>query len=384
MALQSVCAAGLARLALFAEIAMAVTEQALLEALKQVVDPLTGTDFVSTKAVRKVQISPELVRFELELGYPAKSLEEGLRAALVAAAHTVPGVAAVQVDIHTKIVAHAVQRGVQLLPGVKNIVAVASGKGGVGKSTTAVNLALALAAEGARVGLLDADIYGPSVPMMMGISGKPASADGKTMEPLENYGVQVMSIGFLVAADEAMIWRGPMATQALEQLLRQTNWKDLDYLVVDMPPGTGDIQLTLSQRVPMTGAVIVTTPQDIALLDAKKGIRMFEKVGVPILGIVENMAVHVCSNCQHVEHIFGADGGRKLAQDYQADYLGALPLAMQIRLQADSGTPTMVADPQGAVAAIYRDVALKLAVAIAAKNKDFSGKFPSIKISKDT
>jgi len=290
----------------------------------------------------------------------------------------------VQVDIHTKIVAHAVQRGVQLLPGVKNIVAVASGKGGVGKSTTAVNLALALAAEGARVGLLDADIYGPSVPMMMGISGKPASADGKTMEPLENYGVQVMSIGFLVAADEAMIWRGPMATQALEQLLRQTNWKDLDYLVVDMPPGTGDIQLTLSQRVPMTGAVIVTTPQDIALLDAKKGIRMFEKVGVPILGIVENMAVHVCSNCQHVEHIFGADGGRKLAQDYQADYLGALPLAMQIRLQADSGTPTMVADPQGAVAAIYRDVALKLAVAIAAKNKDFSGKFPSIKISKDT
>jgi ATP-binding protein involved in chromosome partitioning len=302
----------------------------------------------------------------------------------LAAAHTVPGVVAVQVDIHTKIVAHAVQRGVQLLPGVKNIVAVASGKGGVGKSTTAVNLALALAAEGARVGLLDADIYGPSVPMMMGISGKPASADGKTMEPLENYGVQVMSIGFLVAADEAMIWRGPMATQALEQLLRQTNWKDLDYLVVDMPPGTGDIQLTLSQRVPMTGAVIVTTPQDIALLDAKKGIRMFEKVGVPILGIVENMAVHVCSNCQHVEHIFGADGGRKLAQDYQADYLGALPLAMQIRLQADSGTPTMVADPQGAVAAIYRDVALKLAVAIAAKNKDFSGKFPTITVSKST
>ena len=384
MALQSVCAVRLARLALFAEIAMAVTEQALLEALKQVVDPLTGTDFVSTKAVRKVQISPELVRFELELGYPAKSLEEGLRAALLAAAHTVPGVVAVQVDIHTKIVAHAVQRGVQLLPGVKNIVAVASGKGGVGKSTTAVNLALALAAEGARVGLLDADIYGPSVPMMMGISGKPASADGKTMEPLENYGVQVMSIGFLVAADEAMIWRGPMATQALEQLLRQTNWKDLDYLVVDMPPGTGDIQLTQSQRVPKTGAVIVTTPQDIALLDAKKGIRMFEKVGVPILGIVENMAVHVCSNCQHVEHIFGADGGRKLAQDYQADYLGALPLAMQIRLQADSGTPTMVADPQGAVAAIYRDVALKLAVAIAAKNKDFSGKFPTITVSKST
>jgi Mrp family chromosome partitioning ATPase len=210
----------------------------------------------------------------------------------------------VSVNVNVKIVAHAVQRGVALLPGVKNVVAVASGKGGVGKSTTAVNLALALATEGARVGLLDADIYGPSIPMMMGIDGKPESTDGQTMEPMENYGVQVMSIGFLVPADEAMIWRGPMATQALEQLLRQTNWKDLDYLIVDMPPGTGDIQLTLSQKVPMTGAVIVTTPQDIALLDARKGIKMFEKVSVPILGIVENMAVHVCSQCGHVEHIF--------------------------------------------------------------------------------
>jgi ATP-binding protein involved in chromosome partitioning len=283
-----------------------------------------------------------------------------------------------------KIIPHAVQRGVQLLPNVKNIVAVASGKGGVGKSTTAVNLALALAAEGARVGVLDADIYGPSIPMMMGISGKPESADGKTMEPLENYGVQVMSIGFLVAQDEAMIWRGPMATQALEQLLRQTNWQDLDYLIVDMPPGTGDIQLTLSQRVPMTGAVIVTTPQDIALLDAKKGIKMFQKVGVPILGIVENMAVHVCSNCGHVEHVFGADGGKTMAAEYGMDYLGALPLSMQIRVQADSGEPTVVADPQGEVAGIYRAVARQVALSIAAKNRDFSSKFPSIKISKDT
>jgi ATP-binding protein involved in chromosome partitioning len=281
-------------------------------------------------------------------------------------------------------VAHAVQRGVQLLPGVKNIVAVASGKGGVGKSTTAANLALALAAEGAAVGLLDADIYGPSQPMMMGIDRKPESLDGKTMEPLVNHGVQVMSIGFLVNQDEAMIWRGPMATQALEQLLRQTNWKDLDYLIVDMPPGTGDIQLTLSQRVPMTGAVIVTTPQDIALLDARKGIKMFEKVGVPILGIVENMAVHVCSNCGHAEHIFGEGGGRRMAQDYAMDYLGALPLDIRIRLQADSGQPTVVADPQGEVAQIYTEVARRVAAKIAQQSKDFSSKFPTISVSKST
>jgi ATP-binding protein involved in chromosome partitioning len=243
---------------------------------------------------------------------------------------------------------------------------------------------LALAAEGAKVGLLDADIYGPSQPMMMGIEGRPESSDGQTMDPLENYGVQVMSIGFLVDQDEAMIWRGPMATQALEQLLRQTNWKSLDYLIVDMPPGTGDIQLTLSQRVPMTGAVIVTTPQDIALLDAKKGIKMFQKVGVPILGLVENMAVHVCTNCGHIEHIFGSDGGKKLASKDGMDYLGALPLNMQIRLQADSGKPTVVADPDGEVAGIYKAVARQVAVKIAAKAKDFSSKFPSIKISKET
>ena len=289
---------------------MTVTVQALQDAIQGVIDPNTGKDFVSTKAVKNLSVSGGDVAFDVELGYPAKSQVASLRAALIAAAKGVAGVGNVSVNVTSHIVAHAVQRGVQLLPGVKNIVAVASGKGGVGKSTTAVNLALALAAEGARVGLLDADIYGPSLPMMMGLQGRPESADGKTMEPLENHGVQVMSIGFLVDGDQAMIWRGPMATQALEQLLRQTNWKDLDYLIVDLPPGTGDIQLTLSQRVPMTGAVIVTTPQDIALLDAKKGIKMFEKVGVPILGIVENMAVHVCSNCGHVEHIFGADGGK--------------------------------------------------------------------------
>jgi len=363
---------------------MTVTEQDLKEALKGVVDPNTGRDFVSTKALKNLSISGGDVAFDVELGYPAKSQISALRQALIAAAKSVAGVANVSVNVTTKITAHAVQRGVQLLPGVKNIVAVASGKGGVGKSTTAVNLALALASEGARVGLLDADIYGPSIPMMMGINGRPESTDGQTMDPLENYGVQVMSIGFLVAQDEAMIWRGPMATQALEQLLRQTNWNDLDYLVVDMPPGTGDIQLTLSQKVPMTGAVIVTTPQDIALLDARKGIKMFEKVGVPILGIVENMAVHVCSNCGHAEHIFGADGGKKMAADYNMDYLGALPLAMHIRVQADGGKPTVVSEPDSDVAGLYKAVARKVALAIAAKNKDFSSKFPSIKISKET
>ena len=363
---------------------MAVTEQGLLAALTSVQDPHTGQDFVSTRALRNVQIHGGDVAFDVELGYPAKSLLPELRRSLVAAAKGVAGVENVSVNITTKVVAHAVQRGVQLLAQVKNIIAVASGKGGVGKSTTAANLALALAAEGASVGVLDADIYGPSQPMMMGINRRPESDDGKTMEPLENYGVQVMSIGFLVDQDEAMIWRGPMATQALEQLLRQTNWKDLDYLIIDMPPGTGDIQLTLSQRVPMTGAVIVTTPQDIALLDAKKGIKMFEKVGVPILGIVENMAVHVCSNCGQVEHIIGADGGKKMAADYGMDYLGALPLDMSIRLQADSGKPTVVADPDGEVAQIYKKVARDVAVKIAQQAKDFSSKFPTISISKNT
>jgi len=360
------------------------TPQDLLSALQTVIDPNTGKDFVSTKQLKNLSVEGGHVSFDVELGYPAKSQIPALRSALMAAAQGVTGVESVSVNVTVNIVAHTAQRGVALLSQVKNIVAVASGKGGVGKSTTAVNLALALAAEGAKVGLLDADIYGPSQPMMMGIQGRPESEDGKTMEPMENYGVQVMSIGFLVNQDEAMIWRGPMATQALEQLLRQTNWKELDYLIVDMPPGTGDIQLTLSQRVPMTGAVIVTTPQDIALLDAKKGVKMFEKVGVPILGLVENMAMHVCTNCGHVEHIFGADGGKKMAAEYGMDYLGALPLNMQIRVQADSGKPTVVADPEGDMALIYKAMARQVAVKIAAKAKDFSSKFPSIKISKDT
>ncbi|MEW6097873.1 MAG: iron-sulfur cluster carrier protein ApbC [Pseudomonadota bacterium] len=363
---------------------MAVTEQALLDALRGVVDPNTGKDYVSTKALRNLRIEGGDVSFDVELGYPAKSQVAALRKALIAAARSVPGVENVSVQIATRIIAHAVQRGVQLLPNVKNIIAVASGKGGVGKSTTAVNLALALAAEGARVGILDADIYGPSQPMMMGIDARPESTDGQTMEPLENYGVQVMSIGFLIEPDNPMIWRGPMATQALDQLLRQTNWRDVDYLIVDMPPGTGDIQLTLSQRVPLTGAVIVTTPQDIALLDARKGLKMFEKVGVPILGVVENMAVHVCSKCGHAEHIFGAEGGKRMAAEYGVDYLGALPLNLSIREQTDSGRPTVVSEPDGEIAALYKEVARKVAVKVAERAKDYSAKFPTITISKGT
>ncbi|MDR2335909.1 MAG: iron-sulfur cluster carrier protein ApbC [Burkholderiaceae bacterium] len=363
---------------------MAITEQGLMEALAHVRDPYSGKDYVTSRAVRNVTISGDDVAFDVEIGYPAKSLVPELRQQLVAAAKNIPGVENVSVNIVSKIIAHTVQRGVQLLPGVKNIIAVASGKGGVGKSTTAVNLALALAAEGANVGLLDADIYGPSQPLMTNTSGKPESLDGKLMEPKRSMGLQINSIGFLVDEEQAMIWRGPMASQALEQLIMQTRWQDLDYLVVDMPPGTGDIQLTMSQKVPLTGAVIVTTPQDIALLDAKKGINMFQKVNVPILGLVENMAVHICTNCGHAEHIFGADGGRKMAEKFGIDYLGALPLAMSIREQADSGKPTVVADPEGDVAKTYKSIARSVAVKIAQQAKDFSSKFPTITVSKNT
>jgi ATP-binding protein involved in chromosome partitioning len=363
---------------------MTLRQETIIQALQKVTDPHTGQSIGRGKAVKQLELNNGSVKLTIELGYPAKTQHTMLSQLVVDALQSIEGVHEVQVNLTHQIAAHAVQRGVQLLPGVKNIVAVASGKGGVGKSTTAANLALALAAEGASVGLLDADIYGPSMPMMLGIAGRPETNDGKTMEPMRNYGLQVMSIGFLVDADQAMVWRGPMATQALDQLLRQTRWQDLDYLIVDMPPGTGDIQITLSQRVPMTGAVIVTTPQDIALIDAVKGIGMFDKVGVPILGIVENMAVHVCSQCGHAEHIFGSEGGKKLAQSKGVDYLGAMPLALQIREQADSGKPTVVAEPDGALAQQYLALARKVAASIASKNKDFSTKFPTITVSKDT
>jgi ATP-binding protein involved in chromosome partitioning len=359
---------------------MAISETDVQASLRALNDPNTGRDFVSGKSVRKVQIDGNNVAVDLMLAYPARSQHEALRKLVTQQLATLPGAGKIAVNISHKVASHAVQRGVKLIPGVKNIIAVASGKGGVGKSTTAVNLALALAAEGAQVGVLDADIYGPSQPTMLGIAGRPESKDGKTLEPLEAYGVQAMSIGFLIDVDTPMVWRGPMVTQALEQLLRDTNWRDIDYLIVDLPPGTGDIQLTLAQKVPVTGAVIVTTPQDIALIDARKGLKMFEKVSVPIVGIVENMAVHICSKCGHAEHIFGEGGAERMCRDYKVPFLGSLPLDIRIRENADSGRPTVVADPDGTIAQVYKEIARKTAVFVAQKAEDFSAKFPSIVI----
>lgn len=360
---------------------MSLTEQSIQTALQTVVDPNTGKDLITTRSAKNIKISGADVSVDVELGYPAKSQIEPIRQAAIAAIKGVAGVGMVTANVFHKIVSHSVQRGVKLIPGVKNIIAVASGKGGVGKSTTAVNLALALAAEGANVGILDADIYGPSQPQMLGIADKqPESTDGNKLQPLKAHGIQAMSIGFLIDPEQPMVWRGPMVTQALNQLLGDTNWQDLDYLVVDLPPGTGDIQLTLAQQVPVTGAVIVTTPQDIALLDARKGLKMFEKVGIPILGIVENMSIHICSKCGHEEHIFGSGGGDKMCKQYDVEMLGALPLDMTIRVQVDGGTPTVVSDPAGRVAEIYKGIARRIAVKIADQAKDHSAKFPSIVI----
>ncbi len=359
---------------------MPLTDLTIQNALKTLIDPNTSKDFITSKSAKNIQINADKVSLDVVLGYPAKSVMADVQALVVEHLKSLAGVSEVTVNIGSRIVAHKVQQGVNLLPNVKNIIAVASGKGGVGKSTTSVNLALALAAEGATVGLLDADIYGPSQPQMLGISGRPESTDGKSMQPMLAHGIQAMSIGFLVDIDTPMVWRGPMVTGALEQLLRDTKWNDLDYLVIDLPPGTGDIQLTLAQKIPVTGAIIVTTPQDIALLDARRGLKMFEKVNIPILGIVENMSTHICSNCGHEEHIFGAGGGAQMCNDYKVDLLGSLPLDISIREQTDSGKPTVINTPDSKIANIYKEIARKAAIKIANASLDHSSKFPNIVI----
>lgn len=359
---------------------MPISEQAIQASLKTLIDPNTGRDFISGKSAKNIKVDGNNISLDIVLGYPANSVMAEIKALVIAHLEKLDGVESVSVDIGSHIVSHKVQQGVDLLPNVKNVIAVASGKGGVGKSTTSVNLALALVAEGATVGLLDADIYGPSQPQMLGISGKPKSEDGKSMEPMTAHGLQAMSIGFLVDTETPMVWRGPMVTGALEQLLRETNWKSLDYLVIDLPPGTGDIQLTLAQKIPVTGAIIVTTPQDISLLDARKGLKMFEKVGIPILGIVENMSTHICTSCGHEEHIFGEGGGAIMCKDYNIDLLGSLPLDIKIREHADNGNPTVIAEPEGKTASIYKTIARKAAIKIANAGLDHSSKFPNIVI----
>ena len=351
--------------------------------LLSLTDPYTEQDFASSNAIKAVAVKDSVAQIKIVLGYPAKGAHARLSSEIEQKVRSLGEIETVDVSIEYEIVSHSVQKNLKPMPGVKNIIAIASGKGGVGKSTTAVNIALALAAEGANTGILDADIYGPSQPLMLGISGSPESKDGKTMEPKIAYGLQSISIGYLIDEDTPMIWRGPMVTGALQQLLNNTNWSDLDYLIVDLPPGTGDIQLTLSQQIPVSGAVIVTTPQDIALLDAQKGLKMFEKVDVPVLGIVENMSTHICSNCGHEEPIFGAGGGDTMAKKYGIDLLGSLPLDIDIRKDADRGHPSVVSDPDGKISGIYREIARKMAAKLALRAKDFSGKFPNIVIQND-
>jgi ATP-binding protein involved in chromosome partitioning len=357
-----------------------ISREKIEAVLDEVIDPHLTVSLKAAKAVQDIRIDGEAVTIDLCMPYPCQRWSDTLRSMVNDKVAPLEGVSAVTINVSQKIIAHSVQHGVKRLENVKNIIAVASGKGGVGKSTTSVNLALALASEGAIVGLLDADIYGPSQPRMMGLSGQPESKDGKSLEPMENYGVQTMSIGFLIDEETPMIWRGPMVTQALEQLLNDTRWRDLDYLVIDLPPGTGDTQLTLAQKVPLSGAIIVTTPQDIALLDARKGLKMFEKVEVPILGIVENMSTHICSQCGHEEHIFGEGGGQTMATEAGIQLLGSLPLEIGIRIQADSGKPTVVAEPDSRTAEAYREIARKAAARLSRQAKDYTAAFPKIVI----
>jgi ATP-binding protein involved in chromosome partitioning len=342
-------------------------------------DPFLGQTLGSARAVESAELKGDRAHVRVVLGFPVADYHEEFARGLQAHITAGGGPAHVDVELVSRITAHAVQRQLSPLAGVRNIVAVASGKGGVGKSTVAANLAIAWARQGARVGILDADIYGPSQPIMLGLTGqRPTSPDDKTIVPLKAHGVVAMSIGFLIDPEQPMVWRGPMVTQALSDLLGRTAWGELDYLVIDMPPGTGDIQLTLSQRVPVAGAVIVTTPQDIALADARKGLKMFEKVNVPVLGVVENMSVHVCSNCGHVEHLFGSGGGARMAAQYGVELLGELPLDARVREEADGGAPTVATAPDSPHAAPYFLMARRTAAALARRAKDRSAVFPKI------
>ena len=360
-----------------------VAKDTIEEALSGIVDPHTGLDLVTGKSVNDCVVDNQNVSIDLVLGYPANGWHPNLKQEVVDVVSKLENIQSVDVRIKTQVVSHEVQKGVTPLKNVRNVIAVASGKGGVGKSTVSANLALALSAEGAKAGVLDADIYGPSQPRMLGIGGRPESKDGKSLEPMNSYHVQVMSIGFLIEEDTPMIWRGPMVTQALEQLLQDTQWRDLDYLIIDLPPGTGDIQLTLAQKVPVSGAVIVTTPQDIALLDARKALKMFEKVEIPVLGIIENMSTHICSNCGHEEHIFGEGGGKRMSVEYSVEHLGDIPLDGRIRSDADGGRPTVVADPDGSLAQAYRTIARNASGILSVRKRDYSEVFPSIVIQND-
>lgn len=362
-----------------------ISEQALEAAIRQYRDPYLEQDLYQLNAVRSLTVEGGRVRLEVVLGYPCQGIAGALRELVGNALENVAGVEEVSIEVQQRIHAHRAQKDLQSIAGVKNIIAVASGKGGVGKSTTAVNLALALSKEGARVGILDADIYGPSVGMMLGIpEGKrPDTKENKYFMPMEAHGIQAMSMAFLVTDKTPMVWRGPMVSGAVQQLLTQTLWHELDYLVVDMPPGTGDIQLTLAQKVPVTGALIVTTPQDIALLDCKKGIEMFRKVDIPVLGVVENMSVHICSNCGHEEALFGEGGGERVAQQYDTTLLGQLPLHLTIREQTDGGNPSVVAEPDSEVARRYRDIARRVGAILSQRERNLSAPIPSISMSDD-
>lgn len=342
--------------------------------------PYLDQDLQTSKVIKATEIDDTICRIDIVLGFPCAKLKANMAAEIIDLLKKKLPIDNVEVNITQKIVAHAVQHGLKGIPQVKNIIAIASGKGGVGKSTTAVNLALALQQQGASVGILDADIYGPNQPQMLGLTGQqPATTAEKKLTPLHAHGLQAMSIGFLIAQEDTpMIWRGPMVSGALQQLLNDTVWQDLDYLIIDLPPGTGDIQLTLSQKVPVTGAVIVTTPQDIALADARKAVKMFDKVSVPVLGVVENMSVYTCSQCGHQDHIFGEGGAKKMAAQYKLDYLGGLPLATSIREQADGGVPTIVAEPETNIAKSYIDIALAIAAKLSLQKQDYSAKFPEI------